>query len=161
MPTDTNPPKQNTDEIGKKTYPVTDFHQDCSTAAVKYTQATLAATKGFIMADFAINFLTNKKLVLEVMSDGYLKIKPGLPPEEYSLLVGSRNWNSISGKYESEKYLVYDNTQEKDPNTQLYPEFYLMFRESPYIKVSFDTAEDDDNPILVFDFKSSKEYSSK
>lgn len=82
------------------------------------------------MLNWANQILTNKKAVLEVKSDGFIKFKGGLPEEEYSALVGSRNWGPLKAKYEStEKYLVYDNTAEKDPNTQLYTEFYLWFKD--------------------------------
>lgn len=87
------PPKQNTDIVGQKTYPISkEFHQTAANACVSWTQATLNANKGIIMLNWAHQILTNKKAVLEVKSDGFIKFKGGLSDEEYSALVGSRNW---------------------------------------------------------------------
>ena len=155
----TEPPKQNTEEKGKKTFPITKlFHQTASNACVQWTQASLAATKGIIMLNWAKEIMTNKNPVLEIRPDGFIKFAGGLPEEEYSALIGSRNWAKIKSKYESEKYLVYDDSKEKDPQTQLYPEFYLWFRNGVYVKFDVSTTDDDPNPQLTITFKSYKEY---
>lgn len=155
------PPKQNTEETGTKKFPVTKDHQNGVDTCVDWTNCNIKSTKAFMMWHYAKNFMTNKELLLGITDDGYFQIVPGLPPEEYSLLVGSRYWKTIEHKYEDEKYLVYDDTQEKDPVTGLYPEFYLMFRDPVYLKVSMEKVDDEVSPVFTIDFKSTKEYTSR
>lgn len=155
------PPKQNTEEKGVKTTPVTNYHRDLSSSILEYHYLTSDFSKGLMFLDLTSKYgVSEDSIFIEKMSDGYFKIKPALPPEEYKKLVGERFWKTIESKYESEKYLVYDDTQEKDPITQLYPEFYLMFKKSPYIKINWTRYEDDGRPDLSIDFKSDSEYNS-
>lgn len=156
------PPKQNTEEIGHWKTPVTEFHAKVADTMLNYVYLTSDFTRGMYMMDFAGEFGADPKgLLQQKMSDGYWKIMGGLPPEEYRKLIGAQNWDPIVGKYEDEKYLVYDDEQEKDPSTQLFPEFDLMFRDGCYIKWSFKIYEGDNQPKLTLDFKSAKEYNKK
>lgn len=155
------PPKQNTEEIGHWTTPVTEFHEKVADTMLNYVYLTSDYTRGMYMMDFAGEFGPDPKgLLQEKMSDGYWKIKGGLPPEEYRKLIGAQQWDAIASKYEDEKYLVYDDEQEKDPTTQLFPEFYLMFRSGCYISWNFKVYDGDNQPKLTLDFKSAKEYTT-
>lgn len=153
---------QNTSETGVWGTDVTDFHDAIADMLLDYVFITSMTGKALYVLDKIKTIQPSEKsLFLEVTSTGYYKVKPGLPPEEYKKLVGSKVWSEISSKYESEKYLVYDNTAPQDPATGLYPEFHLMFRESPYIKFGFTTVEGDSQPAMTIDFKSDKEYNTK
>lgn len=153
-------PEQTTDEIGHWTTPVTEFHSKVADTMLDYVYLTSDYTRGMFMLDFATTFAPNPdSLVIEKRPDGWVKIKGGLPPEEYKKLVGAQQWETIGPKYEAEKYLVYDDEQEKDPATQLFPEFFLMFRNGCYIKWSFKRFEGDSQPKLSLEFKSAKELS--
>lgn len=152
------PPKQNTDEIGHWSTLVTEFHSKVADTMLDYVYLTSDYTRGMFMLDFATEFAPKPDgLIIEKRPDGWVKIKGGLPPEEYKKLVGAQQWETIESKYESEKYLVYDNEQEKDPATQLFPEFKLMFRSGCYIKWSFRKFDGDSQPKLTLEFKSAKE----
>lgn len=153
------PPKQNTEEVGHWSEPVTDFHSRVADVLLEVNFLTSNFSRALMITDLAFEFQPGDgSIFLEKMPDGFLKIKPGLPPKEYKKLVGEKFWSSIESKYESEKYLVYDDEQEKDPLTGLYPEFDLMFEKSPYIKFTWKTWEDDGRPELNIEFKSSSEY---
>lgn len=152
------PPKQNTEEVGHWTTLVTDFHSKMADTMLDYVYLTSDYTRGMFMLDFATEFAPNpESLIMEKRSDGWVKIKGGLPVEEYKILVGAQQWETIEPKYEAEKYLVYDDEQEKDPETQLFPEFYLMFRNGCYIKWSFKKFDGDSQLKLSLEFKSAKE----
>ena len=160
--TTVTPPKQNTEEIGKKTTPVKEYHSTLADKIMDYNCLSSMHSRGLMVLDILTQFqIGPNSIFMELMPDGYYKIKPGLPPEEYKRLLGEKIWSEIEPKYESEKYLVYDNTQPKDPVTQLYPEFYLMFKKSPYIKVSWKKYEDDSVVSMTVEFKSDSEYNAK
>lgn len=153
-----SPPKQNTEEIGHWTTPVSDYHSASADAMLDYTYMTSNATRGLYLMDFITKFGTKPgSLFGEMNKDGWVKVLGGLPPEEYKKLVGAHTWESIENKYKDEKYLVYDNEQEKDPATQLYPEFELMFRNGCYIKLGVIKYPDDNQPKLTVELKSAKE----
>ena len=153
------PPKQTTEEVGHWTTPVTEFHARVADTMLDYVYLTSDFTRGMFMMDFAGNNGPDPNgLLQQKMSDGYWKIKGGLPPEEYRKLIGAQTWDSIVGKYEDEKYLVYDDEQEKDPATQLFPEFYLMFRLGCYISWNFKRYDGDPQPKVEITLKSHKEY---
>lgn len=153
------PPKQNTEEVGHWRTLVTEFHAKVADTMLDYVYLTSDYTRGLFMMDFAGQMIPSKdSLIKEKLSDGYYKIEGGLPPEEYEKLIGSQNWETIASKYEDEKYLVYDDEQDKDPSTQLFPEFDLMFRNGLYIKWSWKKFKGDNQPKMSIDVKSAKEY---
>lgn len=154
-------PQQNTEETGKLKTPVKEYHTTVSDTMMDYNYLTSMYTRGLMILDLLTKFKVGPdSLFMEHMPDGFYKLQPGLPPDEYKRLVGEKHWKVLEPKYESEKYLVYDNTQPKDPQTQLYPEFKLMFRKSPYIKISWTRYEDDGCPEMKLEFKSDSEYSA-
>ena len=53
---------------------------------------------------------------------------------------------------------MYDDEQEKDPATQLFPEFYLMFRLGCYISWKWERFDGDAQPKIKITLKSHKEY---
>lgn len=155
-------PQQTTDEVGHWSEPVTEFHAAVADAMLEYVYLTSDYTRGLLMLDFTSKFApTPDSLIQEKTEDGWYKVKGGLPPKEYAKLVGQQQWASIELKYADEKYKVYDDEQEKDPATQLYPEFELMFKDGCYIKVDWSRYKDDNQPKLQLQFKSHKEYISK
>ena len=156
------PPKQNTEEVGHWSEPVKEFHEKLADAMLDYNFLTSEYTRGMLILDFAGMFApSSNSLIEQKTSDGWYKIKGGLPPQEYGRLVGEQQWGALESKYQDEKYLVYDDEQEKDPVTQLYPEFELMFRDGAYMKIEWKKYKDDNQPKLVFEFKSYKEYNNK
>lgn len=160
------PPKQNTEEKGQDIPMVEDYHRTLAEAMLDYNYLTSEFSRGLMMLDLITKFTPKvgaESLFLGTTEDGWVKIKGGLTPKQYGKLVGSKNWKTLESKYEDEKYLVYDDTQEKDPVTGLYPEFDLMFKPDEngvgcYLKPSWMKYEDDGRPELTVEFKSRKEY---
>lgn len=155
------PPKQNTEEIGHWSEPVTEFHNRVSDVLLDVNFLTSNYSRAMMVMDLSLEFQPGEGgIFLAAMPDGFMKIKPQLPPSEYRKLLGEKFWSTIESKYEDEKFLVYDDQQDKDPITQLYPEFDLMFRKSPYVKITWKKWEDDGRPEMSIEFKSDKEYTS-
>lgn len=160
------PPKQNTEEKGTDVPMVENYHRALAEAMIDYNYLTSEFSRGLMMLGLITTFTPKageESLFLGTTTDGWVKIKGGLTPKQYEKLVGSKNWAIIGPRYEDEKYLVYDDTQEKDPATELYPEFDLMFKPDDdgvgcYIKVNWIKYEDDGRPEMTLEFKSGKEY---
>lgn len=160
------PPKQNTEEKGTDNPIVEEYHRTLAEAMLDYNYLTSEFSRGLMMLDLITKFTPKagtESLFLGTTADGWVKVKGGLVPKQYEKLVGARNWAVIGPRYEDEKYLVYDDTQEKDPSTGLYPEFDLMFKPDEngvgcYIKVNWTRYEDDGRPEMGVEFKSRKEY---
>lgn len=147
------PPKQTTDETGVYSTPVSDYHDKLSTAALEYTFHSTMAARGLSAMDIVVKFSPGPTGLFTETSGEWIKVRGGLPIEEYEKMFGSRLYPKVKNLIEKNKYRVYDDTQEKDPATGLYPEYDFSMRNGFWIKLILTRFDGDPRPDLDIEVK--------
>lgn len=147
------PPKQSTDEVAKYITPVSDYHDRLSDVMLEYTFLTSMATRGLNMLDVVTEFSPGPNAIFAELKDGWVKIKGALPMNEYKKLVGEKLYPKISDMIEKGKYKIYDDSQEKDPVTSLYPEYDFSMKNGFWLKINTTRYKDDNRPDIDIEVK--------